>query len=571
MKTTRARFTLISLALALLPNFAQAQTKPNVLFIAVDDLRPELGCYGNTIIKSPNIDRIAKQGMVFQQAYCQQAVCSPSRSSLLTGRRPDATKVWDLVTHFRTALPDAVTIPQHFKASGYHTVALGKIYHHGYEDGRSWSEPHWYPSGESVDTDQADFTKRIVTRRTGGVKEFPQAKADPNDPKAKNGPAFERSPKPDNQLPDGATAAEAVKRLHTLKTGGKPFFLAVGLAKPHLPFVSPQKYWDLYDPAKIPGADNDTLPEGAPEFAGHTNGELRNYPNIPAGPISPELARELRHGYYAAISYMDAQVGKVLDALKAEGLDKNTVIVLWGDHGWQLGDHGLWHKHTNFERATRAPLILSVPGMKNAGKSTTSLAEFVDIYPTLADVAGLPAPTGVDGKSLKPILENPSASVRKVALSQYPRNVSGKPVMGYSARDARWRLTLWRDRATNETIATELYDEKNDPKESVNVARKPENAATIARLTRELEAAYKGIGSGNAPKKKADTESNKPASDRNELFKKRDKNGDGKLTMEEFMDQQTDPEQAKLRFPKFDTNKDGVLSQEEFVTMGKKA
>ena len=573
MKTKLTHLVLFSLTIALTPLTVRAQTqaRPNVLFIAVDDLRPELGCYGNTIIKSPNIDRLASSGMVFQQAYCQQAVCSPSRSSLMTGRRPDATKVWDLVTHFRTALPDTVTIPQHFKASGYHTAALGKIYHHGYEDGRSWSQPHWYPSGESVDTDQADSSKRIVTRRSDGVKEFSQEKPDPDDPKVKKGPAFERSPKEETQLPDGATAAEAVKRLHTLKTGGKPFFLAVGLAKPHLPFVSPKKYWDMYDPTKIPGADNDTLPEGAPAFAGHTNGELHNYPNIPAGPISPELARELRHGYYAAITYMDAQVGKVLDALKAEGLDKNTIIVLWGDHGWQLGDHGLWHKHTNFERATKAPLILSVPGMKNAGKSTTSLAEFVDIYPTLADVAGLPAPTGIDGKSLKPVLENPAASVRKVALSQYPRSDSGKPIMGYSARDARWRLTLWRDRATNATVATELYDEKNDPKENTNVASKPENAAIIAELTRELEAAYQGIGSGGTPKAKAPADSKKPASDRNELFKKRDKNGDGKLTMEEFMDKQTDPEAAKLRFTKFDTNKDGVLSQEEFVTMGKKA
>ena len=285
MKTKLTHLVLFSLTIALTPLTVRAQTqaRPNVLFIAVDDLRPELGCYGNTIIKSPNIDRIASSGMVFRQAYCQQAVCSPSRSSLLTGRRPDATKVWDLVTHFRVALPDAVTIPQHFKASGYHTAALGKIYHHGYEDGRSWSEPHWYPSGESVDTDQADSTKRIVTRRTDGVKEFSQEKPDPDDPKVKKGPAFERSPKEETQLPDGATAAEAVKRLHTLKTGGKPFFLAVGLAKPHLPFVSPKKYWDMYDPTKIPGADNDTLPEGAPAFAGQRTVSFTTIPISPRG------------------------------------------------------------------------------------------------------------------------------------------------------------------------------------------------------------------------------------------------------------------------------------------------
>ncbi|WP_395095006.1 sulfatase-like hydrolase/transferase [Armatimonas sp.] len=563
-----------ALTLGTLTEPARAQappTKPNVLFIAVDDLRPELGCYGNTVIKSPNIDRLAKSGMVFLQAYCQQAVCSPSRSSLLTGRRPDATKVWDLVTHFRAALPDAVTLPQTFKQNGYHTAALNKIYHHGYEDGRSWSEPHWYSSGQTIDTDQTDYTKRTVVRVPGGVKEFSKElpTADADDPKAKKGPAFERSPKPEDQLPDGAAAAEAVKRLHSLKQTGKPFFLAVGMAKPHLPFISPQKYWDLYDPSKIPGADNDTLPEGAPKFAGHDNGELHGYPNIPAGnPISPELSRELRHGYYAAISYMDAQVGKVLDALKAEGLDKNTIVVLWGDHGWQLGDHGLWHKHTNFERATHAPLIISVPGMKNAGKKTVSLAEFVDIYPTLAELAGLSVPVGLDGTSLKPILDNPSASVKKVAISQYPRSADGEPVMGYSVRDPRWRLTLWRSRKTNATIATELYDEQNDPKELVNVASKPENAVIIARLTAELEVAYKGIGAVAIPKI---LPAAKPATDRNILFDKRDTNKDGKLTFEEFMMGQKDPEQAKERFAKFDANKDGVLSREEFVKMGKQS
>ena len=563
---------LLSLAAAFVAAGALAQepTKPNVLFIAVDDLRPELGCYGNTVVKSPQIDRLARQGMVFSQAYCQQAVCSPSRSSLLTGRRPDATKVWDLVTHFRAALPDAVTLPQYFKQNGYHTAALSKIYHHGYEDGRSWSEPHWYPNGQRIDTDSLDWTKRTVTTYPGGVKEYSKTAPQPEDndsPKAKGGPAFERSPKSEEQLPDGATAAEAVRRLHALKATGKPFFLAVGLLKPHLPFVAPKKYWDLYDPNRIPGADNDTLPEGAPRFAGHDNGELHNYPNIPAGnPLPESLAKELRHGYYASISYTDAQVGKLLDALKKEGLDKNTVVVLWGDHGWQLGDHGLWHKHTNFERATHAPLIVSAPGMKNAGKSCPAVVEFVDIYPTLAQLCGLAAPTGLDGKSLVPLLENPSAPHKRVAISQYPRSADGTPVMGYSARDSRWRLTLWRDRKTNATIATELYDEKNDPKESVNVANKPENASVIAALTKELEAAYAGIGSAPTGAK---AKPKKSTTDRNALFDRRDTNKDGKLTFEEFMQGQPDPEQAKLRFTKFDTNKDGVLSREEFVKAGK--
>ncbi|MCX6366737.1 MAG: sulfatase-like hydrolase/transferase [Armatimonadetes bacterium] len=520
------------------PVLAQAPKEhPNVLFIAVDDLRPELGCYGNTVIKSPNIDRLAKSGMVFQQAYCQQAVCSPSRSSLLTGRRPDATKVWDLVTHFRTALPDVVTLPQYFKNNGYHAAGLGKIYHGGYDDAPSWSVPHWTPK-----------TKELETTKSH---------------------AYLATDKPEEALPDGAVAAEAISRLKGYKKSGQPFFLAVGFVKPHLPFVSPKKYWDLYDPAKIPEGDSDTLPEGAPKFAGHDNGELHGYGNIPAGnPLSPTISRELRHGYYAAISYMDAQVGKLLDTLKAEGLDKNTIIVLWGDHGWQLGDHGLWHKHTNFERATHAPLIFSAPGMTQAGKTTPALAEFVDIYPTLADLAGLTKPTGLDGKSLKPVLDNPSARVRKVAISQYPRSAEGKPVMGYSARDTRWRLTLWRDRTSGATVATELYDEKNDPKESVNVAAKPENAAVIAELTKELDAAYAGLGAPVPTTKNAKTPQ-KAASDRVALFNRKDTNKDDQLTYDEFMANQADPEQAKERFKKFDTNNDGKLSRDEFIKQGK--
>jgi hypothetical protein len=252
---------------------ADVARKPNVLFIAVDDLRPELGCYGNPVIKTPNIDRIATRGMVFNHAYCQQAVCSPSRSSIMTGRRPDATRVWDLETHFRVALPDAITLPQHFKANGYYCAAFNKIYHHGFEDGRSWNQPHWYPSGQMIDTDPVDWTKRIVTKTGGGVKEYlkqplPADNDKPNPGgKAPKGDAFEISTKSDDELPDGYTAAEAVKRIPELKAKGQPFFLAVGFLKPHLPFVAPKKYWDLYDPDKIPLPAIDHLPEGAPEFA----------------------------------------------------------------------------------------------------------------------------------------------------------------------------------------------------------------------------------------------------------------------------------------------------------------
>lgn len=565
----RHLLTLAALTTSLIPAAAQ-KAQPNVLFIAVDDMRPELGCYGNKIVKTPNIDRLAARGLTFTRAYCQQAVCSPSRSSLLTGRRPDATQVWDLETHFRVALPDVVTLPQHFKANGYHCAALNKIYHHGFEDGRSWSEPHWYPGGTTVDTDATDWRKRVVARYGPGVREYSaQALPKDNDKPGAKGPAFEVSPKNDDELPDGFTAAEAVKRLHDLKGKGQPFFLAVGFLKPHLPFVSPKKYWDLYDPAKIPLPATDRLPIGAPDFAGHDNGELHSYSNVPKGnPIPDDFARTLRHGYYAAISYTDAQVGRLLNALDQEGLAKNTIVVLWGDHGWQLGDHGLWHKHTNFELATRAPLIISTPRQKTAGKQSSALVEFVDVYPTLCDLAGLPAPTGLDGVSLKPLLVNPKSQVKTVAMSQYPRGgaqTGGQPLMGYSIRDERWRLTLWRNRRDGSIAATELYDEINDSAETQNVAAmQPQVVARLSALLAPTFAAAPKVGENrpvSAPPR--------PNLDRTAMFTRRDQDGDGKLTHDEFMKGQPDPLEAPKRFLAFDLNKDGFLSKEEFVTAGR--
>jgi iduronate 2-sulfatase len=473
-------------------------SRPNVLLIAVDDLRPELGCYGNKIVKSPNIDRLAARGIVFNRAYCQQAVCSPSRSSFLTGKRPDATQVWDLETHFRVALPDTITLPQYFKANGYWCSGLGKVYHHGFEDGRSWNEPHWYPNGKTVDTDPVDWTRQITANHDVRVGEYSRTSSSSGGngkagrknkgaKEGKSGPAFEVSPKSDEELPDGATAAEAVKRLHALKAKSEPFFLAVGFSKPHLPFVAPKKYWDLYDPDAIPLPATDQMPAGAPAFAGHNNSELHNYQGVPAGnPIPADFAKTLRHGYYACVSYTDAQVGRLLDALDKEGLADNTVIVLWGDHGWQLGDHGLWHKHTNFELAARVPLIVSVPGQKTAGSKCDATVEFVDVYPTLADVCGLPIPAGLHGSSLKPFVEDPTAPASKVAISQYPRGAgkaAGGALMGYSIRNERWRLTQWRERYGSKIIATELYDEQNDPAETVNLADKPEHQPVVAALS----------------------------------------------------------------------------------------
>ena len=532
--------------------------KLNVLFIAVDDLRPEMNASGSQVIRTPNLDRIAARGTTFDRAYCQQAVCSPSRTSLMTGRRPDATRVWDLETHFRKALPEAVTVAQFFKEQGYHSQGMGKIYHGGFDDAPSWSVPWTTPKAPAYASPEALKLQASNVDAKGRSR----------------GPAFEAADVPDDTYTDGKVARLAAATLTTLKQKGQPFFLAVGMAKPHLPFVAPKKYWDLYDPAKIYVPAYQKLPAGAPAFVGHNNSELGSYAGMPKrGAIDEATARQLRHGYYAAISYMDAQVGLLLDALDKEGLADSTVVILWGDHGWQLGEHGLWHKHTNFELAARAPLLISVPGQKAPGRKSLSLVEFIDIYPTLADVCGLPKPKDVEGVSLKPLLDDPTAHVRPVAISQYPRGDAGASLMGYSIRDDRWRLTLWRNRADNSIHATELYDEVNDPHETANVAKQPEHAEVIARLSKHLPppiAPAPATGAAgktdNGPKTAAPT--NAGTRDRGTMFTGRDTNQDGKLTKEEFMLKQRDPAQAAQNFVKFDKDKNGEISKEEFVKMG---
>ena len=581
--------TLLSLCLALDSSFA---AKPNVLFIAVDDMRPELGCYGNTLIKTPNIDRLAAHGTVFNHAYCQQAVCSPSRTAMLTGLRPDKTRVWDLVTHFRVAQPECVTLPEYFKQNGYHCAGMGKVYHIGLEDGRSWSVPHWYPKGKSVDTDPNDWSKKIITRHDVDKEEYMNAVSPEDNDKrtdkgkeGKTGPAYEVSAKSDDDLPDGATAAEAVKRLHELKGRTEPFFLAVGFLKPHLPFVSPKKYWDMYDPATIPVPAFDHLPSGSPEFAGHNNSELHNYIGVPKeNPIPVDFARTLRHGYYAAITYTDTQIGKVLDALEKEGLADNTIVVLWGDHGWQLGEHGLWEKHTNFEIAARAPLIMRVPQQKSGGQKCEAPVEFVDVYPTLADICGLPAPTKIDGRSLKQFIENPNIPYQtKVAISQYPRS-AGKDgqVMGYSVRTERYRCTFWRERYGSKIVATELFDELKDPDETVSLADKPEHKELIESLAKNLPPVVEKIAAEPAPgktKKNKKAKAEEPAATpaaaadadaRGPKFDKLDIKKEGKLTREYYTTHQSDAEAAGKRFDMWDANKDGFLSREEYVTQGGK-
>jgi arylsulfatase A-like enzyme len=324
-------------------------------------------------------------------------------------------------------------------------------------------------------------------------KNAPKAKKGKAASRGPRGPAFESSDVPDNTFHDGALADMAVAALAECAKKDQPFWLGVGFIRPHLPFVAPKKYWDLYDPATIQLAPNPFPPKGAPEYAVLPGGELRSYHGIPTGPIPDDLARQLKHGYFAAISYMDAQVGRVLDELDRLGLTEKTIIVLWGDHGWKLGEHGGWCKHSNVENDTNAPLLISVPGLKTAGQRTNSLAEFVDIYPTLAELCGLPLPEHLEGASLVPVLRDPTTAVKSAAFSQYPRGVDGRQLMGYTMRTDRYRFTRWVGRSDHSKVdAVELYDHQTDPQENVNIANSPENAELVARLTEQWQQGWRG-------------------------------------------------------------------------------
>lgn len=471
----------------------KSQEAKNVLFIAVDDLKPMLGCYGNTKILTPNIDKLSGAGTVFLNNHCQQAVCSPSRASLMFGMRPDKTKIWDLHTPVRTATKNVKTVAEHFKDNGYESVAFGKIFHismaDNQHDTKSWSisyqdvNQYNYPedlgepfAGHYQDPDvKAEMRKLYQSFLSDGLK--------PGKARAKVltkiKPSTEMENVPDEAYGDGQVANNSVKMIQQLANKEKPFFIAAGFKKPHLPFVAPKKYWDLYNPEDIELSRWQEAPEGAPDFALHTWGELKSYTDITpeiqsSGVLNERKQRELIHGYMAAVSYTDAQIGKLLRELENQGVADNTIIVLWGDHGWHLGDHGIWCKHSNFEQATHSPLIFSYPDTKG-GIKNSSPVEFVDIYPTLCDLAGIEIPAFTDGTSLKPIITGNSEKVKDFAISQYPR---GNKRMGYSLRTERYRYTAWfgidfrkGEKACQEKlIAEELYDYQEDELETKNLA-----------------------------------------------------------------------------------------------------
>ncbi len=458
--------------------------KPNILFIAVDDLRPELGVYGASHVQSPNIDALGRSGTVFTHAYCQQAVCNPSRASILTGMRPDTLRCWDLKTDFRKHSPDAVTLPQAFKANGYHAVNIGKVFHNNLPDHASWSEPELSIKGFPFDPDAVyrsdDDTVWIEHRKQQLTAEGKQRNhIDQYGEWYLKSGASEAPDVPDNAYFDGAQTDVAIRKLAELKARNQPFFFGIGYYRPHLPFNAPKRYWDLYNRATIPLSPNPFLPKNAPLMAENRNRELRGYrdftnaPTPDRGSLTEADARRLRHGYFASVSYVDAQVGRLLNSLDRLGLAGNTVIVLWGDHGWKLGDHNAWGKMTNYEIDTRVPLIIRAPGMKPASVCN-GMVEFVDVYPTLCELASIPRKPELEGVSLVPLLKNPQRGGKKAVFSQFLREGAwiapdGVEYMGYAIRTQTHRYVEWVNWKTRSLAATELYDIKRDPLENVNL------------------------------------------------------------------------------------------------------
>ncbi|MFC4991599.1 sulfatase [Rubritalea tangerina] len=461
--------------------------KPNVVFIAIDDMRPEIGCYGASHVKTPHMDALSKNAVTFHKAYCQQAICGPSRASLLTGMRPDSSKVHGNHSHYRDIHPNLKTLPELFKDHGYHTFAAGKINHGVFPKGmapkwdcmgdpQSWSEPafrpgpRYYYTEEGIKAAQSVFKKRFKNRPLSDWDKY-----------LTFGPLTEAPDVSDDTLYDGQVAAKAVEKLKDFSQNpNQPFFLALGFIKPHTPYIAPKKYWDLYQRDAIPLAKNQNFPTGAPTWAGHASSELRRYTDQPKrGTFSEAQQRKTKHGYYACISYIDAQIGRVLQSLDQLNLRKNTIVILWSDHGYHLGEQNLWGKTTNYELDTRVVLICSAPNKPGNGQASHALVELVDIYPTLTDLANLPTPKSCEGKSFAPLLESPNKIWKPAAYSQFPR---GKR-KGYSLTDGKYRYIEWIE--NNAVIARELYNHQSDPYESTNIADK--EPLEVKRLSKLLD------------------------------------------------------------------------------------
>lgn len=438
---------------------AQAR-RPNVLLIMADDLNDDLGTYGHRLVKSPNLDRLAARGLRFDRAYTQFPLCSPSRVSLLTGLRPDTTRVHDLQTDFRTVLPDVVTLPQMFRRNGYFAARVGKIYHYGnpgqigtsgLDDAASWDE---FVNPRGIDKDEeTQLTNLTPTRQLGSAL------------------AYYASPAADDEHTDGKVATETIALLE--KNKDRPFFIGAGFYRPHCPFIAPRKYFDMYPLGSIPA------PAASPESLAPPAAWFTTPPHWG---ISEQGQRETIRAYYASISFLDANVGRILDALERLRLTDNTIVVFLSDHGYHLGEHGQWMKQTLFERATRAPVIVAGPGISSKGRSTSRVVEFLDLYPTLAALAGVRAPQGLHGRSLTPLLRDPQAKWDHPALTQVRRGPAASAYMGYSIRTEKWRYTEW-DKGKR---GVELYDEVDDPHEFNNLAADPKRQKVVVEMQRLL-------------------------------------------------------------------------------------
>ncbi|SHF84593.1 Arylsulfatase A [Arenibacter palladensis] len=517
----------------------QEEKRPNILFIAIDDLRPELGCYGSDIAISPNIDALAATGLLFNNAYCQEAICSPSRASLMTGARPESIQVIENFTYFREQNPDIITLPQHFWANGYETVYTGKIYHNK-EFGDA--ELSWSRKPVAMANPKVAFGFKLAENQKMQKENAAAMVAKYGENALRNGlgkgPAYEFADFPDNEYEDGHNTDLAIATMKDMleKNPDKPFFLGLGMKKPHLDWVAPKKYWDLYDEDKIQLAEHVEAPKNGATMGLHASFELRARADIPKkGSIEKELALNLKHAYLACVSYVDAQIGRMLSALDEAGVRDNTIIILWSDHGWHLGDMGIWGKATNYEIATRVPLIISTPNMPAAirGKKTDALVELVDMYPTLCDLAGVSLPAHLEGQSFAPLLSDPGRDWKKAVFSQFPtpalrewaanplskgmRETSFGPLieeeeedikaqqgdnwnrelfenrlMGYAMRTNNYRFVVWKDytKPKADPIFFELYDHQKDPSETINIAAG--NPVLVGELLTQFNKGWQG-------------------------------------------------------------------------------
>jgi iduronate 2-sulfatase len=458
---------LFALLFAVFSPQLAAADRPNILFIAVDDLRPQLGCYGMPQVHSPNIDRIAKAGLMFDRAYCMVPTCGASRASLMTSIRPSPKRFQTHLAIAEKEAPGIITLNTQLKQNGYHTISNGKVFHNPSDNAAGWSEPAWRPG------QPAEGAPPATPKKKGKGKSNP---AQPKDSTSRGRP-FGVSDLTDDEHSDGQVAMKTIDDLRRMKDSDQPFFIAAGFFKPHLPFICPQKYWDLYPPETIKLPANYHEPKDAPAESIHNSGELRAYSGVPkTGRLPDDMALGLIRGYHACVSFTDAQIGRILDELERLDLSKNTIVILWGDHGWNLAEHTLWCKHSCYETSMRVPLLISAPGFKG-GLKTDALTELIDVYPTLCELVNVPVPAHVQGRSFVPLMIDPTQPWKDQAIGRF-----GK---GDTLRTSDYRFTEYTDREQG-PIARMLYDHRTDPGENVNVAEADEIETVAEDLTMRL-------------------------------------------------------------------------------------